>query len=129
MSIHIQVENSKCGLQECLWNVDGSYPRTAMNSLGCILKLINLKTLLKHNLHITKCIHFGYIVLMSLGKCLHSWSRHQNILQSGVRLSHSAVSDSLVTPWTVALQAPLSVEIFQTRIPEWITISSSRRSS
>ena len=33
------------------------------------------------------------------------------------------------TPWTVARQAPLSVEILQARILEWVAISSSRRSS
>ena len=30
------------------------------------------------------------------------------------------------TPWAVTLQAPLSMEFFQTRIPEWVVISSSR---
>ena len=32
-------------------------------------------------------------------------------------------------PWTVAHQAPLSMEFFQARIPEWVAISSSRESS
>ena len=35
----------------------------------------------------------------------------------------------LVIPWTVACQAPLSMEFFQTRILEWGAISSSRGSS
>ena len=35
----------------------------------------------------------------------------------------------LSTPWTVALQAPLSVGILQARILEWVTIPSSRGSS
>ena len=29
------------------------------------------------------------------------------------------------TPWTVALQAPLSMELFQARILEWVAISDS----
>ena len=33
------------------------------------------------------------------------------------------------TPWTVAHQAPLYIVIFQTRILEWVAISSSRGSS
>ena len=43
-------------------------------------------------------------------------------------LSCSVVSDS-VTPWTVALQAPLSVGILQARILEWVAMPSSRGSS
>ena len=34
-----------------------------------------------------------------------------------------------VTPWTVAHQAPQSMEILQARILEWVAISSSRESS
>ena len=41
-------------------------------------------------------------------------------------LSHVWLS---ATPWTVTHQAPLSMEFFQTRILEWVTISSSRGSS
>ena len=33
------------------------------------------------------------------------------------------------TPWTVACQAPLSMDILQARILEWVSISSSRGSS
>ena len=36
-------------------------------------------------------------------------------------LSHSVVSDC-VTPWTVARQPPLSLEILQARILEWIAM-------
>ena len=36
---------------------------------------------------------------------------------------------TLVTLWTVAHQAPLSIEIFQARMLEWIAISFSRGSS
>ena len=44
-------------------------------------------------------------------------------------LSHSVVSDSFATLWTVAHQVPLSVELSRfppARILEWVTISSSR---
>ena len=34
-----------------------------------------------------------------------------------------------VTPWTVALQAPLSMGIFQARVQEWVAISFFRGSS
>ena len=34
-----------------------------------------------------------------------------------------------VTPWTVARQAPLSMEILQARILEWVGMPSSRGSS
>ena len=33
-----------------------------------------------------------------------------------------------VTPWTIARQAPLSMEFFQAKIPEWVAISFSRGS-
>ena len=39
--------------------------------------------------------------------------------------SRSVVSDS-VTPWTVAYQASLSMEILQARILEWVSMPSSR---
>ena len=34
-----------------------------------------------------------------------------------------------VTPWTVALQAPLSTGILQARVLEWVAMPSSRGSS
>ena len=43
-------------------------------------------------------------------------------------LSCSVMSDS-VTPWTAALQAPLSMGILQQRILEWVAMPSSRGSS
>ena len=43
-------------------------------------------------------------------------------------LSRSVVSDS-ATPWTVALQAPLSMGILQARMLEWVAIPSSKGSS
>ena len=44
-------------------------------------------------------------------------------------LSHSVVSDSLRPLWTVAHQAPQSMEILQARILEWVAMPSSRRPS
>ena len=43
-------------------------------------------------------------------------------------LSHSVLSDCL-QPHLLACQAPLSMGILQTRIVEWVTMPSSRRSS
>ena len=42
-------------------------------------------------------------------------------------LSNLVVSNS-ATPWTVAHQAPLSMEFFQARLLEWVAIPSSRGS-
>ena len=39
-------------------------------------------------------------------------------------LSHSVMSDSMIL-WTVAHQAPLSMEILQARILEWVAMPSS----
>ena len=39
--------------------------------------------------------------------------------------SHLVMSASFVTPWTVALQAPLSMGILQARILEWIAMPPS----
>ena len=36
---------------------------------------------------------------------------------------------TLVTPWTVACQAPLSMGLLQARILEWVAMPSSRGSS
>ena len=44
-------------------------------------------------------------------------------------LSHSVMSDSSQTPWTVAHQAPLSIGILQARILEWVAMPSSKGSS
>ena len=43
--------------------------------------------------------------------------------------SHSIMPQFFVTPWTIACQAPLSIEFFQARILEWVAISYSRGSS
>ena len=44
-------------------------------------------------------------------------------------LSDLCVCVCVCSLWTIAHQAPLSMEIFQARILEWIVISYSRRSS
>ena len=44
-------------------------------------------------------------------------------------LSCLVMSDSFVTPWTVAYQAPLSVGILQARILQWVAMPFSRWSS
>ena len=44
-------------------------------------------------------------------------------------LSRFSCVQLFVTPWTVAHQAPLTMEIFQERILEWVVIPSSRGSS
>ena len=49
-----------------------------------------------------------------------------------ININPSEVSQSVrlfATPWTVAHQAPQSVEIFQASVLEWVAISSSRGSS
>ena len=46
-----------------------------------------------------------------------------------VLLSRSVLSDSFVTSWTVARQAPLSMGILQERILVWVAMYSSRGSS
>ena len=44
-------------------------------------------------------------------------------------LSSSVMSDSCVTPWTIARQALLSKGILQARILEWVAMPFSRGSS
>ena len=43
-------------------------------------------------------------------------------------LIRSVMSSSFVTPWTVALQVPLSLGILQARILAWVAMPSSRGS-
>ena len=43
-------------------------------------------------------------------------------------LSHSVVSDTFVTPWTAACQAPLFMGILQAIILEWVSVPFSRGS-
>ena len=44
-------------------------------------------------------------------------------------LSRSVMSDSFATPWTVAHQAPLSMEFFRQEYWKWVAISFSWGSS
>ena len=72
---------------------------------------------------------------------LHIWGCWYFFWQSWFQLViHSAYCYFLVcavlshvrlfaTPWVVACQAPLSMEILQARILEWVAMPSSRRSS
>ena len=53
---------------------------------------------------------------------------HTGLLESE-SVGRSIISDSFETPWTVAHQAPLSMEFSQARILEWVAISFSRGSS
>ena len=63
---------------------------------------------------------------------LGPWQRHTvgpTRLSHICVLSHSVVSDSFVTPWAVACQAPLSIGFPQARILEWVATPFSRGSS
>ena len=44
-------------------------------------------------------------------------------------LSRSVMSNSFAVPWTVAHQAPLSMEFFRQEYWKWVAISFSRGSS
>ena len=44
-------------------------------------------------------------------------------------VAHALCCALFATPWTVALQAPLSMGILQARILEWVAMPSSRGSS
>ena len=60
-------------------------------------------------------------------------NRFKRILIVHIHVPHCTSSLScvrlFVIPWTVAHQAPLSMGIFQARILEWVSMTSSRRSS
>ena len=58
-----------------------------------------------------------------------AWTKKKNVACPGCCFSHWVVSDSLVIPWTVAHQAPLSMGFFQARILEWVATPFSRGSS
>ena len=68
------------------------------------------------------------------GKDMEETSMHMTERQSEMATLYvevriqSLVFDS-ATPWTVAHQAPLSMEILQARVLEWVAISTSRGSS
>ena len=52
-----------------------------------------------------------------------------SVLREELLFSHSVVSYSFSTPWTVAHQAPLFLRFFRARILKWVAISSCRGSS
>ena len=54
---------------------------------------------------------------------------HQTRVKVKVKLKLLSRVRLFATPWTVAYQTPLSAGILQTRIPEWVAMPSSRRSS
>ena len=56
------------------------------------------------------------------------WSEFSRVLQFVYVFSCSVVSNDLWPPWT-SPPSSSAHGIFQARIPEWVTISSSRRSS
>ena len=67
--------------------------------------------------------------LHSMEDLVHTWTLSHAVMLEDVCLwvlSCSVVSDSFVTPWTVACQAPLSMGFLQVRILEWVATSSSR---
>ena len=76
-------------------------------------KIINSWVFLKHFLFCF-CSAFNCLINQRKPILLFSLLRHVWLFE---------------TPWTVACPAPLSHEIFQTRILEWVAISFSRGSS
>ena len=81
----------------------------------------------------------AYLILRTILRCVllsagHLWTQTGGREDYSGRgcvhvLSRLVVSDSFVTAWTIALQAPLSMGIFQARRLEWVTIPSSRGNS
>ena len=81
-------------------------------------------------------IHFSFLIHL-LQTIQTSWvvssssSSYSTIpIQScASRLSRFSCVQLFATPWTVALQALLSIGIFQARVLEWVAMPSSRGSS
>ena len=76
------------------------------------------------------------LYLLHCRRILHSLSRHFACIQ--ISSSHQYTSHCIrphfndlvhATPWTVSHQAPLSMEILQSRILEWVAMPFSRGSS
>ena len=65
----------------------------------------------------------------SLFHLAHIFKDHSCYSKNQLWFSHQVMSDSFLTPWTVACQAPSLQGIFQARILEWVAISFSRESS
>ena len=86
------------------------------------------------------CIHhhkpvleyFNYSVdnsyLLTVSSCFHP-SPSECVCVCVFMLSHFSYVQLFATPWTVARQAPLSMEILLARILEWVAMLFSRGSS
>ena len=76
-----------------------------------------------------KLYHFKAIFIKSL-LCAKFYAKYflffcaKYIMVVGGLVAQSC--PTLVTPWTVSLQAPLSMRFFQARVLEWIAISFSK---
>ena len=75
-------------------------------------------------------IVYFIICQLHLKKAVWIKSRNKDAKQYHILFIYAADKCSVVsnsaTPWTAALQAPLSMEYFQARILEWVAISFSR---
>ena len=80
------------------------------------------------NRYLQKRYYFTLTKLENITKwqcaTLRKWQAHTKCCAQS--LSRAQL---FVTPWTVAHQAPLSIGILQTRILEWVAMSSSTGSS
>ena len=103
-------------------------PSQSLTPSSCFLKK-HLNCNLIHNVALVSSVQQSDLVLyirMYISRSTYSlplWL----VVHAGMCLL-SAVQ-LFVTLWTVACQTLLSVGFFQARIPEWVAISSSRRSS
>ena len=79
------------------------------------MPLTEFKNTFIEQCHIYVCVHMYACIC----ECA---SRHVCVL------SHSAIPDSLRTSWAVACLGSSVYGIFQARILEWVTISSSKGS-
>ena len=88
-------------------------------------------THLFHSLHkpLLKAFYMADYLLRSHKEYVTCWWMQINEwLQTLCVLSHFSHVQLFATPWTVAHQAPLSMQNLQARILVWVTISSSRGS-
>ena len=60
---------------------------------------------------------------------MHMTERQSEMATLYVEVRKQSLVFDSATPWTVAHQAPLSMEILQARVLEWVAISFSRVSS
>ena len=78
------------------------------------------------------CAHAVWLTLQKLRKCYLVYFFKNQHTRIPLMLCHSMHRHSVVwlrDPWTIACQAPLSKEIVQARILEWVAMSSSKASS